>query len=102
MAKNIAVITEINNIEQDRAKDMAKHMPGSDSYQKIYGYKYATEDMGKRFLESLTSIGTYYYDDPKITSFLVEEIAPYYAGDRSIDDVIKYMNDRTGKYIKEM
>lgn len=102
MAKNIAVITEINNIEQDRAKDMAKHMPGSDSYQKIYGYKYATEDMGKKFLESLTSIGTYYYDDPKITSFLIEEIAPYYAGDRSIDDVIKYMNDRTGKYIKEM
>ncbi len=102
MAKNISVITEINNIEQDRAKDLFKNMAGSETYQKIYGYKYASEDMGKKFLESLAAIGTYYYDDPKITAFLVEEIAPYYAGDRSIDDVIKFMNDRTRKYIKEM
>lgn len=31
-----------------------------------------------------------------------EELAPYYAGDRSLDDAIKYVNDRTAKYVREM
>ena len=32
----------------------------------------------------------------------MEEIAPYYAGDRSLDDVVRYLNDRVSKYVREM
>lgn len=37
-----------------------------------------------------------------ITAFLAEEIAPYHAGGRTLDDAIKILNDRSEKYIKEM
>ena len=53
-------------------------------------------------MNSLSNLSRYYYDDPVITAFLTEEIAPYYAGDRTIDDVVRILNDRTGKYVKEM
>ena len=68
----------------------------------VYGYKKATPDMEEQMMAGLSSISTYYYDDPVITAFIVEEIAPYYAGDRSLDDVVRILNDRTGKYVKEM
>ena len=44
----------------------------------------------------------FYYEDNEITKIVFEEITPYFAGDRSLDDVIKYLNDRTTKYIREM
>ena len=69
---------------------------------KIFGYKLATKDMEDKMMESLSTISTYYYDDPVITAFLVEEIEPYYAGDRTLDDVVKILNDRANKYVKEM
>lgn len=101
MTKNMSLITEKNNEEYKNSKELAE-MSGMGSYMKLYGYKNATKNMEDQFIKSLSSISRYYYDDPKITAFLSEELAPYYAGDRSIEDVIKYMNDRTGKYIKEM
>ncbi len=58
--------------------------------------------MCESFLNSLSSISTYYYEDKKIVQFVSEELAPYYAGDRSLDDVILYLNDRTAKYVREM
>ena len=68
----------------------------------MFGYKESTKDMEEQMIASLSSISTYYYDDPVITSFLVEEIAPYYAGDRSLDDTVRILNDRANKYVKEM
>ena len=70
--------------------------------EKADGSKYATEDMSESFINSLSSISTYYYEDKKIVQFVSEELAPYYAGDRSLDDVILYLNDRTAKYVREM
>ena len=58
--------------------------------------------MRESFLESLGSISIYYYEDYTIVQFTLEELAPYYAGDRTLDDVIMYLNDRTTKYIREM
>ena len=52
-------------------------MSGLEKYDKINGCKIASKDMEEQFIKSLSSIGTYYYDDPKITAFLTEEIAPY-------------------------
>jgi hypothetical protein len=57
--------------------------------------------MEDSFIQSLSAISRYYYDDPVITVFLVEEIAPYYAGDRTLDESVKILNERTDKYIKE-
>jgi hypothetical protein len=54
------------------------------------------------FRESLASISIYYYEDYTIVQFLDEELAPYYAGDRSLDDAINYINDRVTKYVREM
>ena len=44
----------------------------------------------------------YYYEDYTIVQFVFEELAPYYAGDRSLEDAIRYINDRTSKYVREM
>ena len=58
--------------------------------------------MRNSFVNSLSTISTYYYTDRRVVQFIFEELAPYFAGDRSLDDAIKYMNDRTTKYINEM
>lgn len=44
----------------------------------------------------------YYYEDRVIVQFINEELAPYYAGDRTLDDAIKILNDRVTKYVNEM
>ena len=102
MERNISIISEKNNTGEKVDEEMSNYMTGLGDLNTAFGYKYSTKDMEKQMMNSLSSISTYYYDDPVITAFLVEEIAPYYAGDRSLDDVIKIINDRANKYIKEM
>ena len=102
MARNMSMITEKNNIGQKMMEEMNNYMSGMTDYSNFYGYKTATKDMENNMMESLYTVSTYYYDDPVLTSFVAEDVAPYYAGDRSIDDVIKIINDRADKYIKEM
>lgn len=102
MARNMSIITEKNNIGQDMMVEMSNYMSGMADFSNFYGYKTATKEMEKNLMESISSISSYYYDDPVLTGFISEDIAPYYAGDRSIDDVIKIINDRAYKYVKEM
>ena len=102
MARNMSIITEKNNIGQDTMVEMSKYMSGMEDFNNFYGYKSATKDMEKNFMESLSTVSVYYYDDPVLTAFISEDIAPYYAGDRTIEDVIKILNDRASKYVKEM
>ena len=102
MKRNISLITEKNNTGELVDETMSDLMTGLGDYSAVYGYKKATPDMEEQMMASLSSISIYYYDDPVITAFIVEEIAPYYAGDRSLDDVVRILNDRTGKYVKEM
>lgn len=104
MSKNIETLTVINNDTFARYRNSVESgafipAPGID---KLYGDKNATDDMRVSFLNSLTTISTYYYEDYTIVQFTLEELAPYYAGDRSLDDAIKYLNDRTTKYVREM
>ena len=104
MDKNIEAITVQNNEAYDRyvkAKESGAIRPEL-SVERAYGNKTATDDMRESFLNSMSTISTYYYEDYQLVEFVLEEVAPFYAGDRSMDDVIKLINDRTNKYISEM
>ena len=104
MNQNIENLTIVNNDAYDRylasvQSGVFRPVVGLD---KATGDKHSTDDMRESFLESLSTISIYYYEDSTIVQFTLEELAPYYAGDRSLDDVILYLNDRTTKYIREM
>ena len=102
MANNISLTTELNNTGYQIDSGFSSIMMGSEGYGIVYGFKSASESMEKNFMESLSTISVYYYDDPVITKFIAEEIAPYYAGDRTLDETVKILDDRANKYIKEM
>ena len=104
MAKNVETLSQNNNEAFDKMMDSINSgvqiVPG-DVFL-AYGGKTATDAMRDNFLDSLSSISTYYYDDKVITGFIMEELAPYFSGDRSLDDVVTYINDRVTKYVREM
>ena len=104
MENNINSLTKINNDLYERY--MASIQSGAfipaPGLDKATGNKAATDVMHDCFTDSLSTISTYYYEDYTIVQFTLEELAPYYAGDRSLDDAIKYLNDRATKYISEM
>ncbi len=104
MDKNIGTLSKHNNDAYawyEKEVESGAFIPAA-GLDKATGDKYATDDMREIFLNSLSTITTYYYEDYSIIKFLDEELAPYYAGDRSLDDAIKYVNDRTAKYVREM
>ena len=104
MSRNVETILLRNNEAEDKlvaAKDSGAVMM-TEGAEKSDGLKYATEEMCESFLRSLENISIYYYEDKKIVMFVTEELAPYYAGDRTLDDCIMYLNDRAAKYIREM
>ncbi len=104
MAKNVETLSQNNNEAFDKLMDSINSgveiVPG-DVFL-AYGGKTATDAMRDNFFDSLSSISTYYYDDKVITGFIMEELAPYFSGDRSLDDVVTYINDRVTKYVREM
>lgn len=104
MDKNIETLTRLNNEAYEKylasIRSGAIKVPGY--VESAEGDKRSTEDMQESFKNSMSTISTYYYEDARITGFVTEELQPYYAGDRSLDDVIKYVNDRTTKYVREM
>ena len=104
MDRNIELLAKYNNddFKLYRASVESGATIPAPGVEMAYGVKYSTDEMQKSFLNSMSTISKYYYEDPEITTFILEEIAPYYAGDRSMDDVIKILNDRATKYIKEM
>ena len=104
MDKNIDTLARLHNEAFNDYQEKVKNgtfMPAA-GLDKAYGYKEATADMRESFKNSLSSISTYYYEDYTIVQFVFEELAPYYAGDRSFDDAVRILNDRTAKYVKEM
>ena len=71
------------------------------SQLRTMGYKEITETMKEKFFDMLSTLSVYYMDDIQIRNIINEELAAYYAGDKSMDDVIKFINDRVDKYISE-
>ena len=104
MEKNIATLSKNNNKLYEKFQEEKKLgliMQTSDA-EKAYGDKDATDEMHESFIKSMSTIASYYYEDHVIVEFVSEELAPYYAGDRTLDDAIKILNDRVNKYIREM
>ncbi|MBP5654243.1 MAG: extracellular solute-binding protein [Clostridiales bacterium] len=104
MSKNIATLARVNNdaYKRYRASISSGAIIVPVYVERANGDKEATDDMCQSFQDCMSTISTYYYEDQEILRFLDEEIAPYYAGDRTLDDVISVLNDRATKYIKEL
>ena len=71
------------------------------SQLKTMGYKEATETMQQKFYDMLSTLSVYYMDDKEIKNIINEELAAYYSGDKPMDDVIRFINDRVTKYVNE-
>ena len=71
------------------------------SQLKTMGFKEATDTMQQKFFDMLSTLSVYYMEDIQIRDIINEELAAYYAGDKSMDDVIRFINDRVDKYINE-
>ncbi|MBO4928340.1 MAG: extracellular solute-binding protein [Clostridiales bacterium] len=71
------------------------------SQLKTMGFKESTDTMQQKFFDMLSTLSVYYMDDKEIRNIINEEMAAYYAGDKSMDDVIRFLNDRVDKYISE-
>lgn len=104
MTNNIDSLTQMNNEKyaQYRASVESGTFIPATGVEMAYADKYATDVMSESFQNSLSTVSTYYYEDQTIVSFVTEELKPYFAGDRSLDDVVKYLNDRAAKYVGEM
>lgn len=68
---------------------------------KTMGYKEATDTMQQKFYDMLSTLSVYYSEDIEIKNIINEEMAAFYAGDKTIDDTIRIINDRIGKYVSE-
>ena len=104
MAKNIDALTLKSN-EAFEALEAAKRSGAvmqTGGAEKLFGDKMATDEMRDSFLSSMATISTYYYEDHRIVEFVLEELAPYYAGDRTLDDAITILDDRVTRYVREM
>ena len=71
------------------------------SQLRTMGYKESTDTMQQKFFDMLSTLSVYYMDDVQIRNIVNEELAAYYSGDKSLDDVIRFINDRVDKYIGE-
>ena len=98
MESTIPVITEAHN------EVLTGKIESGNAYVELEYYhdKIASESMQQSFLDCLSTISSYYYEDPQLVTFVIEETAPYYAGDVSLEKVVEYINDRASKYVKEM
>lgn len=104
MNNNLKILSDINNkaVKNYQDSKASKAIIVPMEIDTAYGDKEATDNMRDSFINSLSSITVYYYEDYAIVQFLDEELKPYFAGDRSLDDAIKFINDRTTKYVREM
>ena len=104
MEKNIKTLSSWNDEKyaQYRAQVENGVFIPAPGVEMAYADKYTNDGMSESFQKSMSTISTYYYEDRTITGFMMEELKPYFAGDRSFDDVVKYLNDRTSKYVGEI
>ena len=66
------------------------------------GYKFVERSSEEYFFSMMENLSVYCLEDKVIEGIVCDELAPFFAGDRTIDDAIKYINDRVSKYINEM
>ena len=98
MKKEISLIAEYYNEVYDHEMEYGLF---SKSQLKTMGFKKATDTMQQKFYNMLSTLSVYYMDDREIRNIVNEELAAFYAGDKTIDDVIFLINDRADKYVSE-
>ena len=98
MKKEIALLSEYYN--EVYAFEMEYGL-FDKSQLRTMGYKESTDTMQQKFFDMLSTLSVYYMDDVQIRNIVNEELAAYYSGDKSLDDVIRFINDRVDKYIGE-
>ncbi|MBR3056583.1 MAG: hypothetical protein IKG93_01325 [Clostridiales bacterium] len=99
MKKEISLIAEYYNEVYDHEMEYGLF---SKSQLKTMGFKKATDTMQQKFYNMLSTLSVYYMDDREIRNIVNEELAAFYAGDKTIDDVIRFINDRVDKYVSEV
>ncbi len=99
MKKEISLIAEYYNEVYDHEMEYGLF---SKSQLKTMGFKKATDTMQQKFYNMLSTLSVYYMDDREIRNIVNEELAVFYAGDKTIDDVIFLINDRVDKYVSEV
>ena len=98
MKKEIALLSEYYN--EVYAFEMEYGL-FDKSQLRTMGYKESTDTMQQKFFDMLSTLSVYYMDDVQIRNIVNEELAAYYSGDKSLDDVIRFINDRVDKYTGE-
>ena len=98
LSREISLISDYYNSVYEQVTK-SKNVDLSDLL--IEGHKKIHPEMQESFLSMLSNLSVYYIEDKDIRNIICEELAPYYVGDHSIDDTIKYINDRVSKYINE-
>ena len=51
--------------------------------------------------DSVLELNHIYYPDSKIINLVMEEVAPYFSGQKSLDDVVKTINNRVQVVLNE-
>ena len=98
MKSEISLISQYNNEIYEYEMEYGLF---NKSQLKTMGYKEATETMQQKFYDMLSTLSVYYMDDKEIKNIINEELAAYYSGDKPMDDVIRFINDRVTKYVNE-
>ncbi|MBR5426142.1 MAG: extracellular solute-binding protein [Clostridiales bacterium] len=98
MKKEIALLSEYYN--EVYAFEMEYGL-FDKSQLRTMGYKESTDTMQQKFFDMLSTLSVYYMDDVQIRNIVNEELAAYYSGDKALDDVIRFINDRVDKYTGE-
>ena len=98
MKKEIALLSDYYNEVYDFEMEYGLFDKGQ---LRTMGYKEATETMQQKFFDMLSTLSVYYMDDVQIKGIINEELAAYYVGDKSMDNVIRFINDRVNKYVSE-
>ena len=66
-----------------------------------FGLRKGHPGMIESFMDTLSNLSIYYLEEPDIINIIDEELGAYYAGDHSIEDVIRLLNDRIQTYMTE-
>ena len=95
------------NASRDALADgVAYQNKQADEYEPMYpgdewGPKHFDEDVIGRYIDIMDNAQPAYNLDPDVRKVMFEEIQPYFAGDRTLDELIPVMEDRCNTIIAE-
>lgn len=67
----------------------------------IYARSLLTEEDGERFRALIDNTTQLYWPDDDLTDIVWEALGPYFAGDRTLDDTLRLLDNRVSLYLNE-